>query len=162
MEDDHSAVEVKEEIDYHFHMKADLKAKLPKSINFGPFHVNVWPLKEYLINKRKHVAIELLKTFTIRLRNQLNKNLIEYADIIKKLKDEPQNIEQVFEIREWMETIPLTVKSLDENVQRLKLEYDILDYFSWNLSDEDFIAKWQAIGFPQKIEKQVSYNDFIQ
>ena len=150
---------MKEEIAYHFRLRASLEKNLPKSICIGPFNVNVLPLKEFLVEKRRHVAKCLLGMFTARLRDQLNENLADYINIKGKLKEEPQNIERIFEIREWIETIPLTVRAIDENVQRIKIEYDILDQFWWNLSDEDFEAKWEAVGFPRQIKLQVSIEE---
>lgn len=34
-------------------------------------------------------------------------------------------------------------------------EYDVLDYFWYNLTDEDFDNKWLAVGWPLKIMKHV-------
>lgn len=150
---------MKEEIAYHFRMKENLERNLPKSICIGPFYVNVLPMKEFLIDKIWHVAKCLLEMFTTRLRDQLNENIADYTDIRNRLIEEPQHIERIFELCEWIETIPLTVRSIDENVQRLQLEYDILDHFWWNLSDEDFQAKWGTIGFPQQIKLQVSIEE---
>lgn len=93
--------------------------------------------------------------FTESLRERLDVVLSDYMEIKARLKAKPLNIEQFFEEQEWMETIPLTVKGLDKIMQKLKYEYDILDHFWWNLSDQDFEAKWQAIGFPQQIHLHV-------
>lgn len=34
-------------------------------------------------------------------------------------------------------------------------EYDVLDFFWVNLTDEDFEAKWEAIGWPHRIAQTV-------
>lgn len=137
-------------------MKRNLEKSLPSSIWIGSFNVNVKPLRSFLIEKRLDLATRLLNMFTAQLRVQIEDILNEYKDIHRKLKEDPFNIERVFEIREWMETIPLTVKALDETVQKLKLEYDVLDQFWWNLSDDDFALKYEAMGFPLEIQIQVN------
>lgn len=94
------------------------------------------------------------------------------------------SIEHIYEIKEWMETIPMLVRGLDENTKRYVLvctnylfrvlahffkmkitfsqEYDVLDYFWYNLTDEDFENKWLAIGWPLKIFKHVDLtNEFL-
>lgn len=43
----------------------------------------------------------------------------EYKTIFRRLNEKPATIELLFEMWEWMETIPLTVKGFDDNVQRL-------------------------------------------
>ncbi|KAL6436551.1 hypothetical protein ACFW04_004787 [Cataglyphis niger] len=149
---DHTAAEVKDEIAFHFKMKSILELKLPKDIDIGPFCVNVRPLRQFLIQKRQDCCTQLLIMFTQSLRERLDDVLSDYMEIRARLKAKPLNIEQLFEEQEWMETIPLTVKGLDKIIQKLKYEYDILDHFWWNLSDQDFEAKWQAIGFPQQIQ----------
>nr|XP_046487754.1 dynein axonemal heavy chain 1-like [Neodiprion pinetum] len=161
-EETRPVIEFKDEISFHFRMKHSLEKTLPSNIWIGPFNVNVRPLKSFLIEKRLDLATRLLNMFTARLHFQIDEILSEYKNIQKKLKDEPFNIERVFEMREWMETIPLTVKGLDDTVQKLKLEYDVLDQFWWNLSDEEFALKYEAIGFPLQIQIQVDETlDFL-
>lgn len=99
--------------------------------------------------------------FTESLRTQIDIVLSDYMQIRTRLKVVSRNIEHLFEEQDWIETIPLTVKALDKTVQKLKYEYDILDHFWWNLSDQDFEAKWQAISFPRQILLHVRVNCFL-
>lgn len=136
-------------------MKKNLETTLPKNIFIGPFNVNVQPLKEFLMTKRENCSTRLLIMFTNKLRYKIDEILDEYIEINAKLKEESRNVEHLFDKKEWVETIPLTVKGIDENIQKVKIEFDILEHFRWNLSDEDFNAKWEAIGYPYKIEQLV-------
>lgn len=153
--EEHTAVEVKDEISLHFKMKSNLEFALPNDIVIGPFRVNVRPLRQFLIQKRQNCCTKLLIMFAEDLRVRIDAILADYIKIRTRLRSASRNIEQLFEEQDWMETIPLTVKALDETVQKLKYEYDILDYFWWNLSDQDFQAKWQAIGFPRQVKLHV-------
>lgn len=45
----------------------------------------------------------------------------EYKNIYRKLCEKPVSIENIFEIRDWMETIPLTVRSQDDLVRKYLL-----------------------------------------
>lgn len=136
-------------------MKSILESTLPKDIVIGSFRVNVRPLRKFLIQKRENCCTQLLVMFTDSLRAQIDNVLSDYVQIRTRLKAAPHNIEHLFEEQDWMETIPLTVKAIDKIVQKLKHEYDILDHFWWNLSDQDFEAKWQAISFPRQIQLHV-------
>ncbi|XP_066590873.1 dynein axonemal heavy chain 1-like [Prorops nasuta] len=151
-EEEYSAADIKKEISFQLRMKASLEVTLPESICIGAFCVNVQPLKEFLVKKRDDCAKKLLIIFTERCRATLDEIMAEYGGIIGRLKEEPRSIEHLFEQREWMETIPLTVKQTDSRMQKLKIEYEILDHFWWNLSDEDFKDKWTAIGHPRQIQ----------
>ncbi|OAD57478.1 Dynein heavy chain 1, axonemal [Eufriesea mexicana] len=151
-----STAEIKDEIAFHITMEENLKVTLPNTIPIGAFLVNVLPLKDFLMQKRYKCATSLLVMLTERLRDSVDSILEEYTQIRYKLKEVPQSIEHIFEIREWMETIPLRVRDLEERMSTLKFDFDVLDIFYWNISDEDFQAKWEAIGSPLQIEKEVA------
>ncbi|XP_024940673.1 dynein heavy chain 1, axonemal [Cephus cinctus] len=155
MKESRTAAEVKEEISMHLRLNHSLEVTVPKCMWIGPYNVNVQPLKTFLVNKRMNLATTLLNMFAERLRIQTEEILEEYRGICRRLKEAPKNVEDIFELKEWMETIPLTVKNLDDGVQKLKMDFDILDFFRWNLSDADFQAKWEAIGYPLEIQIQV-------
>lgn len=136
-------------------MKQNLEVTLPNTIPIGPFIVNVRPLKDFLMQKRRECATGLLVMFTEKLRTEVDDILEEYRQMRYRLKEVPQSIEHIFEIRDWMETIPLRVQNLEERMNKLKLDFDVLDSFLWNISDDDFQAKWEVIGSPLQIENQV-------
>lgn len=46
------------------------------------------------------------------------KVLDEYRRIMVHLAEKPDTIERIFEIRDWMETIPMTVRTQDELTRR--------------------------------------------
>lgn len=142
-------------------MKSVLEDTLPRNIVIGPFRVNVRPLKQFLIEKRQNCCTQLLIAFTENLRTQIDVILADYMQIRTRLRSTSRDIEHLFEEQEWMETIQLTVKALDRTAQKLKHEFDILDHFWWNLSDQDFEAKWQAIGFPRQIQLYVKISYFF-
>ncbi|XP_076646459.1 dynein axonemal heavy chain 1 [Halictus rubicundus] len=154
-DEDLTTVDIKDTITFQLTMMKNLKVKLPSRITIGPFSVTVKQLKQLLMQKRQDCATGLLEMLTKKLRAEVETILDEYREIRIKLKEQPQSIEHIFEIREWMETIPLRVQELEGKMDRLKLDFDVLDTFWWNLSDEDFEAKWEAIGSPLQIQLQV-------
>lgn len=150
-----TTAEVKEEVALQIAMKENLEATLPDHIYIGSFNVCVKPLKDSLTQKRQESATGLLAMLTEKLRTDVDAILEEYTEIRVKLREVPQSIEHIFEIRDWMETIPLRVRHLEDQMEVLKLDFDVLDGFWWNISDEDFEAKWEAIGSPLRIEMEV-------
>lgn len=148
-------MEIRDEISFHLRMKSILELELPRDIVIGPFRVNVSPLRRSLIQKRHDCCTKLLIMFASSLRARIEVVLTDYMQIAAKLRATPRNVEDLFEKRDWMGTVAETVKILDSIVRKRKYEYDILDYFLWNLSDEDFEAKWQAIRFPRQIQSLV-------
>lgn len=138
-----------------------IEASLPNEIIIGPFSVNVRPLREFLASKCIDISHQLLSTYADSLHQELHELLFEYTRITQRLDEQPNNIEQVQELREWMEGVPFIVKGHDEIMQKLKINFDLLEYFFYNLSDEDSAVKWQTIGYPQLIQRQVSFSSFF-
>ena len=147
--------ELKEEILSQYAAKATLEADIPRRLHIGAFSVNVDKLRGRLIDKRLQMANSLLEMHVRRLRTQTEDLLDEFRRIFQRLTLEPINVEQLFDQREWMETLPVVVAEHSETLQKLKIEYDMLDAFLWNLSDDDFQAKWEAAKYPRKIQIQV-------
>ncbi|RZC18431.1 DHC N2 and/or AAA 6 domain containing protein, partial [Asbolus verrucosus] len=154
-EEQHTASEVKEEVSFHYRMKANLEATLPATIIVGPFFVTIEQLRSFLINKRQEIATKLLEMFCARMKKCIEDVLEEYNTIMDKLGEKPDSIERVFDIRDWMETIPMLVRTQEDLVRRYMIEYDVLEHFWYALPQEDFENKWEAIGWPYRINKQI-------
>ncbi|XP_060531534.1 dynein axonemal heavy chain 1-like [Cylas formicarius] len=155
--EERSAAEVKEDISQQQRLKRSLERTLPNSINIGPFYVLVEYLKVLLVNKRQEIINKMLDMFAIRMKGHIEDIIQNYKNIIVKLSVKPNNIEHIFELRDWLETVPLTVKSLDEQCRRYLIvhwEYEVLDHFFYPLQNEDFENKWEAIGWPLKVLRQ--------
>nr|CAI5840362.1 unnamed protein product [Callosobruchus analis] len=157
----HTAVEVKEEVSLHLRHKNNLEATLPTNIFIGPYNINVEQLRLFLITKRQEIATKLLDMFAARMKDIFEDILNEYRLIMIKLAEKPENIEHIFDIRDWIETVPMSVRSLDDSVKRYLLEYEVLDHFWYALPNEDFDNKYQAVGWPLKISQQVEATDIF-
>ncbi|ENN83116.1 hypothetical protein YQE_00523, partial [Dendroctonus ponderosae] len=157
--DSKTAAEVKEDISLHHRLKRSLEETLPNLIFIGPFYVQIDHLRVFLINKRQEIINKLLDLFSARMKQSIEDLLQEYKNVMVKLAVKPESIEHIFEIRDWMETIPMSVKSLEETCKRYLLEYDVLDHFWYALGNEDFENKWEAIGWPLRIYQQVDVAD---
>ncbi|KAJ8667913.1 hypothetical protein QAD02_009576, partial [Eretmocerus hayati] len=154
-EEEHSTLELRDEVLMQYALKTQLESEIPKRISIGVYNVNIEKLRSQLIEKRQSLGDSLLQMHTIRLKNQIEEINDEFRRMNLKLIDEPQSIEQVFEMREWMDGIPMIVTDFNEALQKLKLEYDLLDTFHWNLADEDFQLKWETLKYPLVIHTQM-------
>ncbi|XP_030766886.1 dynein heavy chain 1, axonemal-like isoform X2 [Sitophilus oryzae] len=150
-----TAADFKEDISQQYRLKRSLEETLPNVIFIGPFYVTVDFLRLFLINKRQDIINKLLDLFALKMKICIEDLLQDFKNIMTKLSVKPENIEHIFEIRDWMETVPLTVKSLEENCKRYLLEYEVLDHFWYALQNEDFDNKWEAIGWPLKVTQQI-------
>lgn len=99
-------------------MKSNLTKTLPETIIIGPFLVNLKPLKHFLIEKRNELANLLMKTHASITTEQIEICCEEYRGIYLKLNENPVSIEQAFEMRDWIDTIPTLIKKQSEIAKR--------------------------------------------
>jgi dynein heavy chain, axonemal len=109
---------------------------LPASITIGPFFINVDPLKQFLINKRRDIADKLLKMLAERLHGKTKSICEQYRQINNRLSEKPRAIEHIYQVRAWIETIPEAIRALEEMMRTTLFEYEILEHFWYGVSNE--------------------------
>lgn len=56
--------------------------------------------------------------------------------------DKPNSIEELAEQREYMKQIPEQLKKNQELIDKAMVDYELIEEFNYNISAEDFNAKW--------------------
>lgn len=102
-------------------MKLNLESTLPVTIVIGPFFITIEQLRTFLINKRQEICLKLLDMFAQRMKSCLEDVLQEYKSLMIKLAEKPESIEHIFEIRDWLETIPMSIRTQEELTKRYLL-----------------------------------------
>ena len=67
---EHSAVEVKQEIEKHLQEKEILENTIPSQIVIGPYQVSTEGVRQKLANKRKVMANQVIELLAKKLRKQ--------------------------------------------------------------------------------------------
>ncbi|KAF5270064.1 hypothetical protein FQA39_LY08476 [Lamprigera yunnana] len=155
LEEQHSSLEYKEAVTFQLEAKEVLEDTVPNSISIGPFHVFLEPLKMHLIVKRQQLARELLDQLAVLIKALIEDVLQEFQFVYLKLNERAYSIEEVYEIREWMETVPMTVRLQEDHTRRYLADYEVLEHFWYDLPDEDFENKWECVGWPHTISLQL-------
>ncbi|XP_071452908.1 dynein axonemal heavy chain 1-like [Hetaerina americana] len=150
-----NAVEVKEEANIQKNGVRDLEERIPKSMDIGPFEVQLQNLKDYLMEKRWTIYKSLLEYLSSVLNEKIEEIISEFKIILRKLTEKPLTIEQLYDMKDWMETVPMGVKNLEESLKNVLMDYEILDGFCYIQPEDYFLAKWEAIGYPHKISLQI-------
>lgn len=110
--------------------KSKLKNIIPDTIIIGLFMVNIKMLKTSLIEKRDNLANSLMRYHANKTSEQLESYCAEYKRIYLKLSESPVSIEQVFEIREWINTLPNIIQNKSEIVKNVILVFRIIYIFT--------------------------------
>ncbi|KAG8436117.1 hypothetical protein GDO86_007286 [Hymenochirus boettgeri] len=146
-----SALEIKMAVQENLLEKERLDNSLPNSIIVGPFHINIEIVKQNLSRKRRNISNALLDLLSKSLHKEMDEVSNQFRAISRSLYEKPNSIEELTELREWMKGVPEQMKSLEEQIAKVLLDYDVIDEFLYNLSQEDFSTKWNVIAWPQKI-----------
>ena len=97
----------------------------------------------------------VLELLAKQLRKQAEDACEEFKTIARKLYEKPNCIEELSEIREWMKSIPETLKEHQELIDKAMTDYELIEEFYYNLSTDDFNLKYSCVGWPHKIELQM-------
>ncbi|XP_011297154.1 dynein heavy chain 1, axonemal-like [Fopius arisanus] len=160
--EENATAAIQEKIAFHRAAQSEIENTVPDKIIIGPFIIKVARLRNVLTEKHKNLSVRLLTLLTDKLKMQLDDFMFEYSEIRRKLREDPKSIEEIFETREYIENLPLRISTLSDDVNRLKIGYEVLESFKWNVPDEDFHTKWQCIGYPRVINQQIiETNDYL-
>ncbi|XP_077969677.1 dynein axonemal heavy chain 1-like isoform X2 [Styela clava] len=152
---EHTAAQVKAEIDMHLAEKEMLENTIPSNIVIGAFYLNTENIRQTLSKKRRALANAVLELLAKKLRIQATEACEECKTISRKLYDKPNTIEELSEMREWMKSVPEQLINHVEVIDHAMVDYELIEEFNYNLSQDDFVTKWTAIGWPKKLEDQM-------
>lgn len=147
--------ELKEKIEMYEEMQENIKLQLPSSIIIGLFNVSTDNLKQKIIKKCKVLSVTVLDLLAKLLRKHADDACEEYKNISRKLFERSNCIEEVVEKREWIKTIPGRMEEYMGLATQAMEDYNLIEGFNYNLSNEDFNIKWNTVGWPRKINIQI-------
>ncbi|XP_030377622.1 dynein heavy chain 1, axonemal [Scaptodrosophila lebanonensis] len=148
--------QVKFDILEHKRQKEEIRRILPAYITIGPFHINVDTLKQFLIKKHIDIVRRIFEYYVDRMYETNDALLERCLDMYNKISERPISIEHLYEIRDYALTVPALVDQLRADIQIMWLEYDLLDSFFYNLSDHQFVMKWNVYAWPHQIMQRLS------
>ncbi|EMP33877.1 Dynein heavy chain 1, axonemal [Chelonia mydas] len=149
-----SAQDVRKIVNLHLSEKEMLDNTLPSSIIIGPFYVSIEGVKQNLSKKRKVLATSMLDLLAKNLHLQVENICEAFKVISRKMYEKPNSIEELAELREWMKGVPEQLKVQEELISKVMEDYDVMEEFLYNLTQDDFNDKWAASNWPLKIATQ--------
>lgn len=151
-----TVIQLKEEILYNIKMRDYVQNTMPESIIIGPYFIQTMHIKAFLLKKRKVIINKLMQILNDLIRDKTFVIVDSYRKIFSRLTDPPANIIELTETQTWMDSIPTLVKVNEESMKLVLYDYDILEEFHYNLTNNDFSLKWEGLQWPLRILKQIN------
>jgi dynein heavy chain, axonemal len=156
-----NVMKANEEIVNHLNLALEIENAIPTQfVRLGMYQVNTVEIRHVLANKHRNIAE--------RIRSDINNKIIHksksmdsmFQKIHRSLSKNPDNVEMVAELHEFMEESKILVKKEMLTLSTLSNLMDVLDSHKHE-SPEGFRALWHAKSWPTKIYDQLSVCDEI-
>ncbi|CDI85223.1 hypothetical protein EPH_0053350 [Eimeria praecox] len=135
---------------YHERIK-QIEEDIPASVVVGVFCVGCEDIKSSLKSTVRSVSQLLLDVLAKRFRDQCKQTLEEFKQIAITLKQQPTGIEELTELREFMDDTPAKLEALAVDIKAVLHTFDVLESFKYRLLVEDHNLRWKLYGSPAEI-----------
>ncbi|KAJ3324532.1 Dynein heavy chain 1, axonemal, partial [Blyttiomyces sp. JEL0837] len=151
-DENHTVEEMERDINSHMRDWEALDKDIPSHICLGLFWVSCDSIRSAMRKDLARVVLEILSRRTAKLAQGISQ---AFSSVQSRLKDRPTKIEELTELREYMKTIPEVCRIQNIRIQEMLHNYDILEKYRYEQSNEDFRARWQAYAWPMRIEEML-------
>eukprot|EP00040_Diaphanoeca_grandis_P037866 m.251032 g.251032 ORF g.251032 m.251032 type:complete len:4203 (+) comp33890_c0_seq2:91-12699(+) len=156
MSEEREATDIRKECLKHIQSSQEIDAELPLYVDVGIFHLSLATARDYLLNKKKELIKSLLDFLSKSLRKSADSVIKEYTAIAQQLYASPNGVEELDEKRAFMrQEMPAKLKDLASKGSKALSDWDLLEEFSTNLTDEDSEVYWSTYGWPKKVNDLV-------
>ncbi|CDJ34396.1 uncharacterized protein EMH_0001030 [Eimeria mitis] len=135
---------------YHERIR-QIEEDIPASVVVGVFCVGCEDIKSSLKSTVRSVSQLLLDVLAKRFRDQCKQTLEEFKRITTTLRQQPTGIEELTELREFMDDTPTKLEALAVDIKAVLHIFDVLESFKYRLLVEDHNLRWKLYGSPAEI-----------
>jgi len=150
-----SLAEDKAEIELKLKEKAAIADIIPSVINLGMFQVKTEAINRALLQKYDTLLRMIMSLIAEKAAAKSRKVIAEYKEVHARLKVKAVTIEEVAELEEFIGEIPRQTEEIRKVIEEMLAQFEVLDEFNFQLPDQQFSDKWDAYGWPRKIEDTV-------
>ncbi|KAJ3073482.1 Dynein heavy chain 1, axonemal [Podochytrium sp. JEL0797] len=151
-EEDHTIEEMEQDIIHHMKEWEALDKDIPSHICLGLFWVSCDSIRAAMRKDLAKVVLDILARKTAKIAQAISQS---FTVIQNRLKDHPTRIEELTELRDYMKTIPEECKNQNFKINEMVRNYEILEKYKYEQSNEDFRSRWTAYGWPMKIDEMI-------
>jgi dynein heavy chain, axonemal len=151
-ENEYSLSDDKVQIDKKLAEKRRVVDEIPQFMNLGMFSIKLESISKSLIQKYD-MLVHMIMALIAQKASFKCKNVIsKFKDIHKRLIVKPTNIEEIAELEDYMKEVPKESEEIRVWIEEMLTQFDVLDEYNFELTDDQFSNKWSAFGWPRQIE----------
>lgn len=140
----------------HQMLEQNIQHEIPDSaICAGLFEIDVSKIRGLLAKKHREIILRLLEAHASSTNEAAKRILAKFDNVNSKLNTRPINIEDAYQLQDYLSNIQQIVVPLIENVQEIASNSEIFDEFQYTLSDEHLRTLWLLQAWPPKLAKTV-------
>jgi dynein heavy chain len=151
-ENDYSLAEDRLQIDKKLTEKKKVIDEIPQFANLGMFYVKMESISKSLIQKYDALTHMIMALIAQKASSKSKAVVSRYQDIHRKLSVKATTIEEIAELEEYMKEVPKESEEIRMWIEEMLTQFDVLDDYNFQLTDDQFSNKWNAFGWPRQIE----------
>jgi dynein heavy chain len=129
-----------------------LDKDIPSHICLGLFWISCENIRANVKKDQSKVILEILSKNAAKMASSIINFFVQMQN---KLKEKPTKIEELIELREFIQTVPENNKVQGQKIIEMQKYYEVLDKYRFECSNEDFKSKWMATIWPSKIDELI-------
>lgn len=140
---------LKKDVLLHQREAARLMQEIPDSIVVSMFQVNVGTIRDAICQKHTMIAEQEIELIAKMAKRMANGTIDAFFKINDKINSSPNNIEELSQIRDFMQSVPAEIEKLDVSIKQGMQVYQILEEFKYTFAEEDdYDKQWRLYGSP--------------
>lgn len=142
-------------IDEHLQAIKEIEDSLPITpIECGLFLVDVVSVRNLLLDKHRLIIKNILSSHAERC-SQISLYLEdEFKKINKNLARRPENIEQLVELEDYMQSLGNVMVSLQNCINEMTASYNLLEKYRFKTDMDSGTQRWNVFGAPAKVHSK--------
>ena len=144
--------DMKEQIKAWIQKKRKVTQRVPHHVTVGNFVVDCHNFGYAMANKNQELAKVVMDEIGAKAKAASKSIRDQFTKMAQTFAAKPGTVEKLAEVRAFIAALPETVALLSANIEDMKQSYIVLESFQYGLTDEEFRHKWEAIGWPRRLE----------
>eukprot|EP01041_Mallomonas_annulata_P000832 gene832-1621_t len=139
-------------LDYHRSQLKEIESKIPLyPRECGLFQIDVSGVRHMLLGKHSEIMHSILSTHVMHCREVAQYLDDEFRKILKTLAKRPENIEQLTELEEYIQSMSTILPPLQSGILEMMDYNSVHEQFHFKVDLEHTVFKWSVFGMPAKV-----------